>query len=138
MFLLEPDLPDGDPLVFAEPPPLDDEIDPRVADLYQLAWEHREDVLARFYEPDRIYIGRALYKLLLELPPHSQFEVSSLLEAAKDRFFRSLGSRWSRIRIEEVPTGTGSSRTVVKSTDALLTGVLREMRRLGLLAKIEG
>ncbi len=147
MFLVEPDPSDSpgvdsDPddalLRLAEPPPLVGDVDPRVAHVYQLAWEHREDVLARLYEPDRIYIGRALHRLLLELSPDSRFTASSLLEAAKDRFFRHLQSRWSRIRVEEIPTGDGRSQTVVKSLDPLLTGVLREMRQRGLLAEIEG
>ncbi len=126
-----------DDLLFVDPPPLVGDHDPRVADLYQVLWDHRDDVLARFYEPSRVYIGRALYKLVLEVPADSRLEVASLLEAAKGRFFQHLRARWSRVHIAEVPTGTGSSETVVKSTDDLLTGILREMRERGLLDEIE-
>lgn len=62
---------------------------------------------------------------------------ASLLEAAKGRFFQHIRDKWSRVHIEEVPTGTGGSETVVMSTDVLLTGILREMRQRGLLDEIE-
>ncbi len=126
-----------DDLLFVNPPPLDSDVDPRVADLYQLLWDHREDVLARLYEPGRIYIGRALYKLLLSVPADSRLDPASLLEAAKGRFFQHIRDKWSRVHITEVPTGTGSSETVVESNDVLMTGILREMRGRGLLDEIE-
>ncbi len=125
-------------LLFVDPPPLDGAVDdPRVRDLYQLLWDHREDVLATLYEPDRVFISRALHKLVLEVPADSRLDPASLLEAAKGRFFLRIRDKWSRVRIEEVPTGRGSSESVVKSTDGLLTGILREMRQRGLLDEIE-
>ncbi len=126
-----------DDLLFVDPPPLGDGIDPRVAELYQVLWDHRDDVLARLYEPERVFISRALHKLVLEVPADSRLEPASLLEAAKGRFFQQIRAKWSRVRIAEVPTGTGSSETVVKSTDTLITGILREMRQRGLLDGIE-
>ncbi len=124
-------------LLFDEPPPLDGDVDPRVASLYELLWEHRDDTLARFYEPERIYIGRALYKLLLTLPDDKAVSTSSLLAAAKASFFLQIREKWHRVRVEVVPTGLASFETVVKSTDVLLTGILWEMRKAGLLDGIE-
>ena len=124
-------------LLFEDPPTLAGDFDPRVAELYERLWDHRDDVLVRLYEPGRIYVGRALYKLVLELPGAARVDMASLLEAAKNRFFLRVRSKWGRVRIDEVPTGTGDFQTVAKSTDALLTGVLREMRGSGLLADIE-
>ncbi len=126
-----------DDLLFVDPPPLGGGVDPRVADLYELLWDHRESVLARLYEPKRIYIGRALYELLLAVPADSRLDPASLLEAAKGRFFEHIRDKWSRVHIAEVPTGTGGSETVVKSTDVMITGILREMRQRGLLDEIE-
>ncbi len=125
-------------LLFERAPPLDDDdVDPRVAGLYELLWDHREVALARFYEPKRSYIGRALYKLLLALPADSAVATSSLLEAAKNSFFLQIRDKWHRVRIEEVPTGLNSFETVVKSTDVLVTGVLWMMREAGLLDGVE-
>ena len=62
---------------------------------------------------------------------------STLLEAAKTSFFLESRAKWHRVRIEEVPTGLTTYETVVKSTDLLLTGVLREMRKAGLLDGVE-
>ena len=124
-------------LLFEDPPDLDGDFDPRIAELYERLWDYRDDVLVRLYEPGRIYIGRALYRLTLELPGEARVDVASLIEAAKNRFFLHVRSRWGRVRIEEVPTGLGDFQTVVKSTDVLMTGVVREMRASGLLADIE-
>ncbi len=129
--------PEIEELLFEDPPPLDGDFDPRVAELYERLWDYRDDVLVRLYGPGRIYIGRALYRLVLELPGQARVDMASLLEAAKSRFFLHVRSKWDRIRVDEVPTGRGNFQTVVKSTDALMTGVVREMRASGLLADIE-
>ncbi len=126
-----------DDYLFVDPPPLDGDVEPRVAELYQVLWDHRDDVLARLYEPNRIFISRALYKLVLAVPADSRLHPAPLLEAAKGSFFLQIRDKWHRVRIEVVPTGNGSSETVVKSTDVLMTGILREMRQRGLLDEIE-
>lgn len=118
-------------------PPLDRALDPRVEDLYDLLWEHRDEVLARFYEPNRIYVSRSLYHLLLDLPPDDPVHPSSLLVAAKVGFFLQLRDKWHRVRIEEIPTGFQTFETVVKSSDVLITAILREMRKQGLLDGVE-
>ncbi len=124
-------------LLIEDPPPLDGEFDPRVAGLYELLWEHRQDALARFYEPERVYISRALYKLVLDLPADDLVPPSSLIEAAKVIFFLMIRDKWHRVRVEEVPTGLQTFETVVKSTDVLITAILHEMRKHGLLDGVE-
>ena len=74
---------------------------------------------------------------MLSLPTDSLVVSTTLLEAAKSRFFLQIRDKWHRVRIEQVPTGLATFENVVKSSDVLISAVLREMRSQGLLEQIE-
>ncbi len=78
-----------------------------------------------------------MYELVLELSEDDPVIPATLLTAAKGSFFQTIRDKWHRVHIEEVPTGLQTFETVVKSTDILITVILREMRKKGLLDGFE-